>query len=66
MDVNVQAAVEAQILGANMRGMISKTTDEKDEQHQTTVEFLVMPSALYKNEPITVAKVVKEINKLRK
>ncbi len=64
MDVNVQAAVEAQILGANMRGMISKTTDEKDEQHQTTVEFLVMPSALYKNEPITVAKVVKEINKL--
>lgn len=63
MAVNVQAAVEAQLLGVNLTGMVAKTTAKVDEKEQTTTEFLIMPSALDENEPITVQKVVDEINR---
>lgn len=63
MAVNVQAAVEAQLLGVNLTGMVAKTTAEVDSKKQTTTEFLIMPSALDENEPITVQKVVDEINR---
>lgn len=63
MAVNVQAAVEAQLLGVNLTGMVARTTADVDEKKQTTTEFLIMPSALDENEPITVQKVVDEINK---
>lgn len=61
MAVNVQAAVEVQLLGVNLTGMVANTT--LDEKKQTTTEFLIMPSALDENEPITVEKVVDEINR---
>lgn len=54
MAVNVQAAVRAQLLGVNLTGMVSKTTATVAGQAQTTTEFLVMPSELDENEPITV------------
>lgn len=60
MGVNVQASVEVQVLGANLTGMVSKTT----EGEQTTTEFLIMPSAIDENEPITVDVVVQEINNM--
>lgn len=63
MAVNVQAAVEAQVLGANLTGMVAKTTKKVDEKDQTTTEFLIMPSALDENEPIMVKDVVNEINR---
>lgn len=63
MAVNVQAAVEAQLLGTNLVGMVSKTSATVDGKNQQTVEFLVMPSSLDENEPITVQKVVDEINR---
>ncbi len=63
MAVNVQAAVEAQLLGVNLTGMVAKTTANVDNNEQTTTEFLIMPSALDENEPITVQKVVDEINR---
>lgn len=59
MAVNFQTAVEAQLLGINLTGMVARTTNG----NQTTTEFLVMPSALDENEPITVGKVVEEINR---
>ncbi len=59
MAVNVQAAVEAQVFGANVTGMVSKTTDTEGK---TVLEFLVMPSALTENNDFTVDEVVKEIN----
>lgn len=63
MAVNVQAAVRAQLLGVNLTGMVSKTTATVAGQAQTTTEFLVMPSELDENEPITVEAVVNEINR---
>lgn len=63
MAVNVQAAAEAQLLGVNLVGMISKTTTKVEEKDQQTLEFLIMPSSLSENEPITVQKVVDEINR---
>ena len=63
MAVNVQAAVEAQLLGVNLTGMVARTTADVDEKKQTTTEFLIMPSALDENEPITVQKVADEINR---
>lgn len=63
MAVNVQAAVEAQVLGVNLTGMVAKTTEKVDGKDQTTTEFLIMPSALDENEPITVDKVAEEINR---
>lgn len=63
MAVNVQAAVRAQLLGVNLTGMVSKTTATVAGQAQTTTEFLVMPSGLDENEPITVDAVVNEINR---
>lgn len=63
MAVNVQAAVEAQLLGVNLVGMLSKTSTTVDQKTQDTLEFLIMPSSLDENEPITVDAVVKEINK---
>lgn len=59
MGVNVQASVEVQLLGMNLMGMVAKTT----KAQQTTTEFVIMPSALDENEPITVDKVVDEINR---
>lgn len=55
---NVQAAVEVELFGTNLAGMVSKTT----EGNQKTTEFLVMPSPLDENKPITIDNVVKEIN----
>lgn len=63
MAVNVQAAVEAQVLGVNLTGMVAKTTENVDGKDQTTTEFLIMPSALDENEPIMVKDVVNEINR---
>lgn len=63
MAVNVQAAVEAQLLGVNLTGMVARTTAEVEKKEQITTEFLIMPSALDENEPITVKKVVEEINR---
>lgn len=63
MAVNVQAAVEAQLLGVNLVGMLSKTSATVAEKKQDTMEFLIMPSSLDENEPITVESVVYEINK---
>lgn len=63
MAVNVQAAVEAQLLGVNLVGMLSKTSTTVDQKTQDTLEFLIMPSSLDENEPITVQKVVDEINR---
>lgn len=63
MAVNVQAAVEAQLLGVNLVGMVSKVTAKEGEKNRQTVEFLIMPSQLDENEPITVQKVVDEINR---
>lgn len=63
MAVNVQAAVNAQLLGVNLTGMVSKTTATVAGREQTTTEFLVMPSELDENEPITVDAVVNEINR---
>lgn len=60
---NVQAAVKAELLGVKLTGMVAKTTAEVDKKEQTTTEFLIMPSALDENEPITVQKVVDEINR---
>lgn len=63
MAVNVQAAVEVQLLGVNLTGMVAKNTVTVGEKEQTTTEFLVMPSNLNENEPISVQKVVDEINR---
>lgn len=63
MAVNVQAAVEAQLLGVNLTGMVARTEAEVENKEQITTEFLIMPSALDENEPITVKKVVDEINR---
>lgn len=63
MAVNVQAAVEAQLLGVNLTGMVARTTAKVDEKDQKITEFLIMPSTLDENEPITVQKVVDEINR---
>lgn len=63
MAVNVQAAVEAQLLGVNLTGMVARTAAVVEGKEQTTTEFLIMPSALDENEPITVQNVVDEINK---
>lgn len=63
MAVQVQAAVEAQLLGANLTGMVSKTEETVEDKKKTTLEFLIMPSSLDENESITVEKVVEEINK---
>lgn len=63
MAVNVQAAVEAQLLGVNLTGMVARTKAEVEKKEQITTEFLIMPSALDENEPITVQEVVDEINR---
>lgn len=62
MGVNVQAAVKAEILGTDLVGMVSKTKESRGDQSEKTIEFLIMPSSLKENEPITIEKVVKEIN----
>ena len=62
MAVNVQAAVEAQVLGVNLVGMVSKTSATVDQKTQGTVEFLIMPSSMDENTPIDVDTVTQEIN----
>ena len=56
---NVQAAVEAQLFGANVVGVVSR--GEKDQKMIT--QFLVMPSEQEGNQAFTVEDVVKEINR---
>lgn len=63
MAVNVQAAVRAQLLGVDLTGMVSRTIATVAGKEQITTEFLVMPSELDENEPITVEAVVNEINR---
>ena len=62
MAVNVQAAVEVQLLGVNLVGMLSKTSATVDQKTQDTMEFLIMPSSLDENTPIDVDTVTQEIN----
>lgn len=62
--VSVQAAVDAMILGTNLRGMLSKSTAQKDGAEVPVMEFLIMPSDARENEPIGVQKVVDEINRM--
>lgn len=62
MAVNVQAAAEAQLLGMNLVGTLSKTSEKVGEKTQNTVEFLIMPSPLDENTPIDVNTVAQEIN----
>lgn len=62
--VNVQVAVETELLGTNLRGMLSRTMKDRDEKQVPLLEFLVMPSATRENEPITVQKVADEINRM--
>lgn len=62
--VSVQAAVDAMILGTNLRGMLSKTTAQKDGKEVPVMEFLIMPSDGRENEPIEVQEVVDEINRM--
>lgn len=56
---NVQAAVEAQLFGANVVGVVSR--GKKDQK--TITQFLVMPSEQQGNQAFTVDDVVKEINR---
>lgn len=56
---NVQAAVEAQLFGANVVGVVSR--GRKDQK--TITQFLVMPSEQEGNQAFTVEDVVKEINR---
>lgn len=56
---NVQAAVEAQLFGANVVGVVSR--GKKDQKMIT--QFLVMPSEQEENQSFTVDDVVKEINR---
>lgn len=56
---NVQAAVEAQLFGANVVGVVSR--GQKDQNMIT--QFLVMPSEQEGNQSFTVDDVVKEINR---
>lgn len=57
MSVNIQAAVQANVLGNNLMGMISKTTERG-------LEFLIMPSPTADSTPITAENVCAEINRL--
>lgn len=65
MGANVQAAVKAEILGIDLVGMVSRTENAgaQEGQKERTMEFLIMPSSLEENEPITIDKVVAEINR---
>lgn len=56
MSVNIQAAVQANVLGNNLIGMISKTTERG-------LEFLIMPSPTT-STPITADNICAEINRL--
>lgn len=56
---NVQAAVEAQLFGANVVGVVSR--GKKDQKMIT--QFLVMPSEQEGNKWVSVDDVVKEINR---
>lgn len=56
--VNVQAAVEAQLFGANLLGMVSR----EEKEGKIVTQFLVTPSESEENQAYKVEDIVKEIN----
>lgn len=60
MAVNVQAAVEAQVLGMNLMGMVDREEDK--EKNQIKTEFLILPSTVDESVEFGIEDVVKEIN----